>query len=116
MQMNILEAKNTLSEPTKSAQAGVDVVIANRGQPVVRLVPTESKSKTKQNRNLLVWLQRSSLPTHAQKSASEYNQKRYLDEWPILERFARLSLMPLTHFGHLHLAPKKLVSGSLLSS
>jgi prevent-host-death family protein len=71
MQVNILEAKNRLSELIKSAQAGDDVVIANRGQPVVRLVPTESKSKIKQNRNLLAWLQSNPLPTHAQKSASE---------------------------------------------
>ncbi len=71
MQVNILEAKNRLSELIKSAQAGQDVVIANRGQPVVRLVPTESKSTIKQDRNLLVWLQSNPLPKHAQKSASE---------------------------------------------
>ena len=39
MQVNILEAKNRLSELIKSAQAGEEVVIANRGQPVVKLVP-----------------------------------------------------------------------------
>jgi prevent-host-death family protein len=37
MQVNILEAKNRLSELLKSAQAGEEVIIANRGQPVVRL-------------------------------------------------------------------------------
>jgi prevent-host-death family protein len=71
MQVNILEAKNRLSELIKSAQAGQDVVIANRGQPVARLVPTESKSTIKQDRNLLVWLQSNPLPKYAQKSASE---------------------------------------------
>ena len=41
MQVNILEAKNRLSELVKSAQAGEEVIIANRGQPVVRLSPVE---------------------------------------------------------------------------
>jgi prevent-host-death family protein len=79
MQVNILEAKNRLSELIKSAQDGHDVVIANRGQPVVRLVPTESKSKIKQNRNLLAWLQSNPLPTHAQKSASEIDAEIQLE-------------------------------------
>jgi prevent-host-death family protein len=38
MQVNILEAKNRLSELVKSALNGEEVVIANRGKPVVRLV------------------------------------------------------------------------------
>lgn len=37
-QVNILEAKNTLSQLVKAAERGEDVVIANRGTPVVRLV------------------------------------------------------------------------------
>jgi prevent-host-death family protein len=82
MQVNILEAKNRLSELIKSAQAGQEVVIANRGQPVVRLVPTESKLAIKQDRNLLVWLQSNPLPKHAQKSASE------IDAGILLERQA----------------------------
>jgi prevent-host-death family protein len=41
VQVNILEAKNRLSELVKSAQAGEEVIIANRGQPVVRLLPIE---------------------------------------------------------------------------
>ena len=39
MKVNVLEAKNRLSELIKSAQAGEEVIIANRGQAVVRLVP-----------------------------------------------------------------------------
>jgi prevent-host-death family protein len=41
VQVNILEAKNRLSELVKSAQSGQEVIIANRGQPVVRLSPIE---------------------------------------------------------------------------
>ncbi len=39
MQFNILEARNKLSSLIKSARAGEDVIIANRGEPAVRLVP-----------------------------------------------------------------------------
>ena len=38
MQCNILEAKNQLSKLVQAALAGEDVVIANKGMPVVRLV------------------------------------------------------------------------------
>ncbi len=38
MQFNMLEAKNQLSRLVQAALAGDDVVIANNGVPVVRLV------------------------------------------------------------------------------
>ncbi len=38
MQCNMLEAKNKLSKLVQAALAGEDVVIANKGVPVVRLV------------------------------------------------------------------------------
>ncbi|HRI91390.1 MAG: prevent-host-death family protein [Candidatus Accumulibacter regalis] len=38
MQVNMLEAKNQLSKLVQAALAGEDVVIANNGVPVVRLV------------------------------------------------------------------------------
>jgi prevent-host-death family protein len=44
VQVNILEAKNRLSQPLKAVQAGEEVVIANRGVPVARLVPVEAGS------------------------------------------------------------------------
>ena len=37
MQVNILEAKNRLSELIRLARAGEEVIIANRGEPVARL-------------------------------------------------------------------------------
>jgi len=39
MRLNILEAKNRLSELVRAACAGKEVVIARNGQPMVRLVP-----------------------------------------------------------------------------
>ena len=44
MQVNVLEAKNRLSRLLKSVQAGEEVVIANRGVPVARLVPAGKAS------------------------------------------------------------------------
>lgn len=38
MQFNMLEARNQLSKLVQAALAGEDVVIANKGVPVVRLV------------------------------------------------------------------------------
>jgi prevent-host-death family protein len=38
MQWNMLDAKNQLSRLVQAALAGEDVVIANKGVPVVRLV------------------------------------------------------------------------------
>lgn len=45
MQFNILEAKNQLSRLVEAAQRGEDVVIANRGKPVVRLVKVEPATR-----------------------------------------------------------------------
>lgn len=45
MQFNILEAKNQLSKLVEAAQRGEDVVIANRGKPVVRLVKVEPTTR-----------------------------------------------------------------------
>lgn len=42
MQVNMLEAKNQLSKLVKAAQAGEEVIIANHGVPVVRMLPMEN--------------------------------------------------------------------------
>jgi prevent-host-death family protein len=83
MQVNILEAKNRLSYLIKSAQAGEEVVIANRGDPVARLVATQVPGVTQAAQaaraavaslsppppNFVKWLQENPLPLHAQRSA-----------------------------------------------
>ena len=50
MQVNVLEAKNRLSELIRHAQAGEDVVIANRGVAVVRLTPVAKPLAVEQGR------------------------------------------------------------------
>lgn len=41
MHFNMLEAKTQLSKLVEAALRGEEVVIANRGRPMVKLVPTE---------------------------------------------------------------------------
>jgi prevent-host-death family protein len=77
MKVNILEAKSNLSRLIRSAQAGEDVVIANRGVPVARLVaigPAQSeraadagvgnptRPSAGSSRALLDWLRAHPLP------------------------------------------------------
>jgi prevent-host-death family protein len=73
MQVNILEAKNRLSQLIKSAEAGEEVVIANRGEPVARLVPVrEPPTPTAGTaRAILGWLEAHPLPPYARRSANE---------------------------------------------
>ena len=61
MQVNILEAKNRLSELVKCAQASEEIVIARRGVPITRLVPVDTAvpidSHLGNGTTLLSWLQ-----------------------------------------------------------
>jgi prevent-host-death family protein len=75
MQVNILEAKNRLSQLIKSVQAGEEVVIANRGEPVARLVPARRGSvataTTGSAEAILGWVRTHRLPAYARRSAEE---------------------------------------------
>ncbi|MGC2201196.1 MAG: type II toxin-antitoxin system prevent-host-death family antitoxin [Stellaceae bacterium] len=75
MQVNILEAKNRLSQLIKAARAGEEVVIANRGEPVVRLVPAEPPPAAREDMGsaqaILDWLEGHPLPAYARRSAEE---------------------------------------------
>ena len=75
MQVNILEAKNKFSQLVKRAQAGEEVVIANRGVPVARLVPAETASPAAagggNGKRILAWLKSHPLPAYARRSAEE---------------------------------------------
>ena len=75
MQVNILEAKNRLSQLIRSVQSGEEVVIANRGEPVARLVPARQTpgtvAGTGSARAILDWLDHHPLPDYARRSAEE---------------------------------------------
>jgi len=73
--VNILEAKNRLSELIRAARDGADVVIANRGEPVARLVPTYKTgphgADKATGRAILDWIAAHPLPAYARRSAEE---------------------------------------------
>ena len=75
MKVNIFEAKNRLSLLIKAAQAGEDVVIANRGEPVARLVSARvtaaARAEPGSARAILDWLDSHPLPAYARRSAEE---------------------------------------------
>jgi prevent-host-death family protein len=75
MQVNIFEAKNRLSQLIRSVQAGEEVVIANRGEPVARLVPAregrQGPSGAGSAQAILSWLETHSLPDYARRTAEE---------------------------------------------
>ena len=73
MQVNILQARNNLSQLIKSAQANDEVIIANRGAPVAQLVAIKRQPKNKmtatssQTAGIVDWLNRNPLPKHLQR-------------------------------------------------
>ena len=80
MQVNILEAKTRLSQLIKAVLGGEDVVIANRHQPVARLVAIDSpggRERLSRGRasargdRLAAWMAASPLPDYARRGASE---------------------------------------------
>jgi prevent-host-death family protein len=86
MQTNILEAKNRLSQLIKSVQAGEEVVIANRGAPVAKLVPVGKAARHAEQgsaRAILDWLDRHPLPDYARRSGREIDAyiKEARDSW-----------------------------------
>ncbi|HEX3885517.1 MAG TPA: type II toxin-antitoxin system prevent-host-death family antitoxin [Stellaceae bacterium] len=74
MQVNILEAKNRLSKLIKLMQSGEEVVIANRGAPVARLVPVNAgahEARIGSGAYILDALKKNPLPAHARRTAEE---------------------------------------------
>ena len=75
MQVNILQAKNRLSELVRAVQAGEEVVIANRGKPVARLVPAQEPpsppARVGSAAAILERLKRNPLPPSSRRTAEE---------------------------------------------
>lgn len=75
MRVNVLEAKNRLSELIRAAQAGEEVVIANRGKPVARLVAEnpapEPKHRPGSAAAILDFLDHHPVPENARRTPEE---------------------------------------------
>lgn len=87
MQVNILDAKNNLSRLIRSVQAGEEVVIANRGEPVARLVrvhpPRSAAESRPRTSRLAEWLRAHPLPAHLVRSHEEIDAsiRREREAW-----------------------------------
>jgi len=53
MRVPVTEAKGQLTELVRRAEAGEEIVLTRHGQPVVRLVPEESKPTAEEKRTIL---------------------------------------------------------------
>lgn len=71
--VNLMEAKTNLSRLVSSAAAGEVVVIANRGKPIVQLVPVSS-DKTHTGGNAAQWLVRHRVPGSTSRSAEDLDR------------------------------------------
>ncbi|MEQ1708072.1 MAG: type II toxin-antitoxin system prevent-host-death family antitoxin [Terricaulis sp.] len=75
IKVNVLEAKNRLSELLRAVQAGEEVIIANRGEPVARLVAAAPVAPDEHPRGsaaaVLAWLAANPLPEGSQRTAEE---------------------------------------------
>ncbi len=72
VQVNILEARNRLSQLIKVAESGEEVVIANRGVPVARLVGIGPEKKGWSTGGaILEWLEKNPLPDRMYRSEEE---------------------------------------------
>ena len=73
--VNILEARNNLSKLVSAAGRGEDVVIANRGKPVGRLVAVEDETPGHTAEQAAAWLASHPVPRHASRSAAALDQQ-----------------------------------------
>ena len=73
MIVNIFEARNKLSGLIRAARAGEEVVIANRGKPVARLVPVEEEHAGGSGDvdEILAWHDANPLPAHMGRTKEE---------------------------------------------
>jgi prevent-host-death family protein len=69
--VNILDARNNLSQLVSAATNGDDVIIAKRGRPLVRLVPVEHDAAARTAESLAIWLTRNPPPPMAARETSE---------------------------------------------
>jgi prevent-host-death family protein len=73
MQYSVVEAGRCLPELIRSARAGEEVLIAEGGEPVARLVPASQPAAPSAGlgANVLAWLAEHPLPPEACRSADE---------------------------------------------
>lgn len=73
--INILDARNNLSRLVAAASRGDEVVIANRGTPVARLVAIDPNASTKTARQAAEWLTGNPVSAHAARTPAELEEQ-----------------------------------------
>jgi len=71
VQVNVLEAKNTLSQLIVRATEGEEVIIARRDVPMVRLVPVDADLSFGTGAVVLEWLDRHPLPARSHRTPEQ---------------------------------------------
>jgi prevent-host-death family protein len=75
MKIPISKAESRLSQLVKSVQAGEEVIISKRDEPVVRLVPIENPVARElprgNGKRIIEWLRNHPLPEYNRRSAEE---------------------------------------------
>lgn len=74
VQVNVLEAKNQLSQLIKDAANGQDVVIANRGVPVARLIPYSAHA-VGTGESITRWLEANPMPDRPARSQEDIQRQ-----------------------------------------
>ena len=72
--VNILDARNRLSQLVSAAANGEEVIIAKRGKPVVRIVPIDDDPR-QTGADLIKWLAEHPLPVGASRSPEELDEQ-----------------------------------------
>jgi len=68
---SVLDARNNLSRLIADARSGHEVVITNRGVPVVKVVPVGTPDVILNGPALVEWLDANPLPAHLQRSSAD---------------------------------------------
>ncbi|GAA5153673.1 hypothetical protein GCM10025768_23690 [Microbacterium pseudoresistens] len=72
---SVLDARNNLSRLIADAQSGLEVVITNRGRPVVEIVPIGPPDVILNGPALAEWLDDNPLPSHLVRSTAQLDEQ-----------------------------------------
>lgn len=72
---SVFEARNSLSKLIAESRAGAEVVIANRGEPVVKLVPIDGGEPLTSGADVAGWLTAHRLPPRLMRTAAQLDEQ-----------------------------------------
>lgn len=72
---SVFEARNGLSRLIAEARTGAEVVIANRGEPVVKLVPVGDDAPLSSGAAVADWLAANRLPPRLARTAPQLEEQ-----------------------------------------